>query len=508
MEGRVEVFRFDPELDEAPLYETYEFPYQEGMTVLDVAFYIYEQLDGTFSFSYCCRNSHCGLCGAKINGRPGLMCREPATKELKLEPLDHLNVVRDLLIDREDYDHCKEGMRLFLDRVDKAEKIPEYIDPKEHMKFMVASRCVECYSCVSDCPVLEEMPHEFLGPATLVQLARHTFDPRDQLSREIIAYSGGLYNCTTCGRCDVVCPHNISPVRNIELIRERLVEKNLAPQAVKELQKIVDESKKAIQPSRGHSPYLEEKEELNKTGPVGLFIGCNIDYDFRMKKIAEEARLILEKTATEVVVPKEQVCCGTPLVEMGSTAKLRELVLENVKLFEGSGCKEVISLCGGCGSGMMKTWPEIFQEEKGEELPFEVRDFSQYFLETELMEKLGPVKKKIAYHQACSLHRGQGVEDEPQRILKAIPELVLIETTVDDNCCGGGGGLRLSNQDLSQKILNRKIRGLKEKGIESLVTGCPTCIKQLRHGLIRNKIRKVKVEHLVSIIAHALREEN
>lgn len=506
MEGIVKVFRYNPEIDEAPRYETYQFPYQEGMTVLDVAFYIYEQLDGTFSFSYCCRNSHCGLCGAKINGKPGLMCREAATKELEIEPLDHLNVIRDLLIDREDYDQRKDGMRLFLDRVDKAEKIPEFIEPKEHKKFMVASRCVECYSCVSDCPVLEEVPHEFLGPATLVQLARHTFDPRDQLSREVIAYSGGLYNCTTCGRCEVVCPHNISPVHNIELMRERLVEKNLAPQAVKELQNIVDKSKKAIQPSIGHAPYLEEKGVNKRNAPVGLFIGCNIDYDFRMQKIAEEARLILEKTGSEVVIPKEQVCCGTPLIEMGSTAKLKELVMENVERFKDSGCKEVISLCGGCGSAMMENWPEIYQEITGEELPFVVKDFSQYFVETKLMENLGPVKKKVAYHMACSLHRGQGVEDEPQRILRAIPELELVETAVDDSCCGGGGGLRLSNQDLSQKILNRKIKGLKEKGIESLVTGCPTCIKQLRTGLMRNKMREVNVEHLVSIIAQALGE--
>jgi len=114
--GRVTLLRYNPQIDPAPHPEVYEFPFEPGMSVLDVAFYIYEEVDGTFSFSYCCRNSHCGLCGAKINRRPGLMCRERATPELLLEPLDNLPVIRDLMVDRQDYERRNESLRLFLDR--------------------------------------------------------------------------------------------------------------------------------------------------------------------------------------------------------------------------------------------------------------------------------------------------------------------------------------------------------------------------------------------------------
>lgn len=502
MEGKVTVFRYNPEVDQKPRYETYSFPYQAGMTVLDVAFYINENIDGEFGFSYCCRNSHCGLCGAKINNRPGLMCREAASKEFTLEPLAHFPVIRDIIIDREEYDRRKANLRLFLERIDPAEKLPEYIDPNEHDKFKVASRCVECYSCVADCPVISELPHEFLGPAGLVQLARHSFDPRDEMNREVMAFSSGLYNCTTCGRCEVVCPHHIAPVKNIEMMREKLDQKNLAPKAVQELKELLAKNQKALNLSQGHEPLL--KEQKLAQSPVGLFIGCNLDYDYRLQPIVEATVAILKKLGLEVVMPHEQVCCGQPAQEMGAKGEMKSLVLKNIELFKASDVQKVITLCGGCGSAGEKLWPEVYQNEYQSKLPFEILDISQFLYQHIDKIKWSALPLKIAYHQACSLHRGQKVADEPQKLLAQIPELEIIATETDDSCCGGGGGLRLSNQKLSQRITTTKLKGIANGGVEMIVTGCPTCIKQLNTGLARNKMRKVKVEHLVTVLAKSI----
>lgn len=216
--GKVVIFRYNPETDRQPYYETHAYPFEAGMSVLDVATYIYENIDASFNFSFGCRNSHCGICGAKINAKPGLMCRESATPEMTLEPLDNLPVIRDITVDWKACEEWMSNLRLFLERSGTPTEEPEKIERRDLERFKIVSRCVACHSCTSVCPAFGENPHTFWGPAAFVQLARHAFDPRDELNREIMAHSAGIYNCTLCGKCKKACPHGISPKKSIELL--------------------------------------------------------------------------------------------------------------------------------------------------------------------------------------------------------------------------------------------------------------------------------------------------
>jgi succinate dehydrogenase/fumarate reductase iron-sulfur protein len=126
--GKVVIFRYNPETDSQPYYETHGYPFEPGMSVLDVATYVYENIDASFSFSYGCRNSHCGVCGAKINAKPGLMCREGATPEMTLEPLDNLPVIRDIMADWKTCEEWLFSLRLFLERIKAPIGEPERIE--------------------------------------------------------------------------------------------------------------------------------------------------------------------------------------------------------------------------------------------------------------------------------------------------------------------------------------------------------------------------------------------
>jgi fumarate reductase (CoM/CoB) subunit B len=506
--GKAKILRYNPEVDSSPHYETYEFPFEKGMTVLDLAFYIYENIDGSFGFSYCCRNSYCGLCGTIINGKPGLMCRETATQEITLEPLNNLPVIRDLIIDRDEYDKKKDSLRLFLDRVNVPDEIPEQIDMEEFQHFKVASRCVECYSCVSGCPVLLENQHEFLGPAAMVQLARHAFDGRDDLNREVVAYSGGVYNCSTCKRCAEVCPHNIAPVENIELLREKLIKSGNVPRVLNGLIQMLQETERAITAPKKKNSFIEETLSGGNTAPanskVGLFIGCNIDYDTRLMPIAEAAVKVLQHLDVDLAIPKEQACCGTPLKELGTTEKLNDLVLKNVESFKAAGVSVVLTLCSGCGLAGKDIWPKTYKKLTGEDMPFEVKDFTEFVVEnTSYKDKLAaPVDLKVTYHDPCSLIRGQGVYEEPRAIIQAVPGVEFVESP--KHCCGAGGGLRLTNLNMSQRITKTKLAPIKELDVDAIVTCCPNCTKQFNVGLAKEGLRKVKVMHPAMLLAQSM----
>jgi fumarate reductase (CoM/CoB) subunit B len=238
---------------------------------------------------------------------------------------------------------------------------------------------------------------------------------------------------------------------------------------------------------------------------VGLFVGCNIDYDFRLMPIATAAVKVLQRLGVNLAIPAEQVCCGMPLKEVGFLEQIEELVVKNVEAFRKAGCTKVLTLCSGCGVGLKKIWPEVYGNVKGQEVPFLVEDFTQFLTSLPWTKQgLKGLKLKVTYHDACSLRRGQGVHEEPRRLLRAIPELTFMEMPEPDYCCGGGGGLRVTNFEMAKRVLNRKISFLKDLQVEAIVTSCPTCIKQLTMGLSLQQGRKVVLLHPAVVVAKAM----
>lgn len=219
MKGTAKVFRFNPMMDKSPYYQEYEYDYRKGMTILDVLNMIRETADPTLSYSYCCRNGHCGLCGLMANGKEVLSCKQAAQPGVRIEPLRNIRVLKDLTIDRDEYERKRPQLRLFLQRQCEQFSEPEVINMEEFEDFKTASRCVECFLCVSVCPIYKKSPHLFAGPAAFVLEARHFFDPRDDLNRKIMVKSEGIDLCNDCGLCSKVCNHGTDPASLIKKMK-------------------------------------------------------------------------------------------------------------------------------------------------------------------------------------------------------------------------------------------------------------------------------------------------
>ena len=73
-----------------------------------------------------------------------------------------------------------------------------------------------------------------------------------------------------------------------------------------------------------------------------------------------------------------------------------------------------------------------------------------------------------------------------------------------DYYCGGGGGLRVTNLEMSKRILKRRISLVRDLDIDAMTTCCPFCIKQLKIGLSQEHLPHIKVHHLAIVMAQAM----
>lgn len=96
---KVECFRFDPEVDSEPYYQTFEVPLVGQMSVHDCLIYIRENLDPSLAFFLNCKRGVCGRCTMRINGKSGLACIVEATGDIRVEPIRRDGIVRDLWVE-------------------------------------------------------------------------------------------------------------------------------------------------------------------------------------------------------------------------------------------------------------------------------------------------------------------------------------------------------------------------------------------------------------------------
>src|SRR3990170_2106637 len=101
------VFRYRPEEDAEPVFQNYDVPLRKDWVILDALNYVKDNLDGTLSYRWSCRMGVCGSCGMMVNGEPVLTCGTFLEKyspgPVRVEPLANFPVVRDLVIEMNDF---------------------------------------------------------------------------------------------------------------------------------------------------------------------------------------------------------------------------------------------------------------------------------------------------------------------------------------------------------------------------------------------------------------------
>ncbi len=219
----MEVLRYHPESDTAPRFQSYQVSFTPDMSVLQGLQYIKDHLDGSLTFRWSCRMAICGSCGHMVNGVPQLSChtflRDYFPAKVRVEPLNHFPILRDLAIDQTDFLTKLESIKPYIiPSEDKPVESGEFLQtPAQLDRFYQFSQCINCLLCYAACPQYG-LNSDFIGPGAMALLHRYNADSRDGGRAErmpLVNEEEGVWSCTLVGYCSEVCPKGVNPANAV-----------------------------------------------------------------------------------------------------------------------------------------------------------------------------------------------------------------------------------------------------------------------------------------------------
>ncbi|BDX03225.1 MAG: succinate dehydrogenase iron-sulfur subunit [Marinomonas sp.] len=230
----VSIYRYNPEVDDAPYMQDYEVELPEGkdLMVLDVL-NLLKAKDPSISYRRSCREGVCGSDGMNMSGKNGLACITPVSEAVKkgklvLRPLPGLPVVRDLVVDMGQFYKQYEKIRPFLINDAPAPAIERLQSPEEREKLDGLYECILCACCSTACPSFWWNPDKFVGPSGLLQAYRFLADSRDTATQERLSDLDdpfSVFRCHGIMNCVNVCPKGLNPTKAIGNIRTMLLQR-------------------------------------------------------------------------------------------------------------------------------------------------------------------------------------------------------------------------------------------------------------------------------------------
>lgn len=232
---KFQIYRWDPEGEGNPTIDTYEVDLDTcGPMILDAIIKIKGEIDSTLTFRRSCREGICGSCAMNIDGTNTLACLKAIADikgDVKIYPLPHMKVVKDLVPDMTHFYAQYESIKPWMQTETPADKNQERLQsPEDRAKLDGLYECILCACCSTSCPSYWWNEDRYLGPAILLQSYRWIIDSRDEATGERLDDLEDpfkLYRCHTIMNCAKTCPKGLNPAKAIAEIKKLMVERRV-----------------------------------------------------------------------------------------------------------------------------------------------------------------------------------------------------------------------------------------------------------------------------------------
>lgn len=342
-----------------------------------------------------------------------------------------------------------------------------------------AFTCVECGRCQENCPATAT--GKLLNPKALILQneaalleGRRTTKLRDLYDPRV------LWECTTCGACEDVCPVGIEHTPVIIGARRGEVSNGAAPEYLpgvyNNLERrgniwgLMPDQRQKFLASAGLETFDPQKHEYL------LWLGCAgaFEADFQ-KSLRSLADILRAKGRTFGVLAKER-CNGDVAKRTGNEYLFQQLASQTVDDLQGAGVTQVVTSCPHC----LKTLGHDYRQ-----FGFEGTVVHSSVLVNELTRDDHAVDlehESVTFHDPCYLGRYAGEHEAPRALLERYGGEVAEPVRNRDNpfCCGAGGGLLFEEHETGTRISQTRFEQLQATGANTIVLGCPFCAVMLK----------------------------
>lgn len=411
---------------------------------------------------------------------------------------------------------------------------------------------MHCGLCLPTCPTYDATKLERNSPRGRISLMRSIADGRLEATP---AFGEEMYFCLGCLACMTACPAGVNyaelfeharaeaeesgalktPKRSLirwltirflfmDLNRLRFLGSLIRLYQWLGLERLVRGSgvmklmPKRLQELEAMTPAIEPQFSAEMIAPVtpavgqkkyrvGLLTGCAQDLMF--SSVNRDTAEVLARNGCEVVTPPRQSCCGSLHAHNGELGMARELARRNIDQFPPEQFDAIISNAAGCGSHL-KHYARLLADDadyrqRAEQWDAKLHDINEWLIKIGLTPPAARLPAQtVTYHEACHLCHGQKITAQPRQLLRAIPNLSLVELPESTWCCGSAGIYNVIQPEMAGQLLDRKLGHIKSTGVAVVATSNPGCLAHMTNGIRRQKL-DVRLVHPITLLAEAYR---
>ena len=420
--------------------------------------------------------------------------------------------------------------------------LAQLADPDIAEADKILRACVHCGFCTATCPTYVLLGDELDSPRGRIYLIKEMLEKDRPPTAEVVKH---IDRCLSCLSCMTTCPSGVNYMHLVDQARVKIEKDYTRPLTERALRAVlawvlprpglfrasmmlarlgrplagllpVAKTGAASPtiwgriramltlapgslPPRGAAGGSVFPAQGTRRGRVALLQGCA--QQVLAPRINQAAINLLTRHGVEVVLVKDEQCCGALTHHLGRDADAQARARANISVWtaeaDRNGLDAILMTTSGCGT-VIKDYGFMLREDRdfaaaAAKVSALAKDITEYLGGIDLQPRQQLHDIVVAYHSACSLQHGQKITQAPKELLskngfvvKDVPESHL--------CCGSAGTYNILQPDIANRLRDRKVANIAMIKPDVIAAGNIGCMVQIASGT------SVPVVHTVELL--------